>query len=57
MFTTSDMVDQIEAFIQIKIDKCNQMIASFRDRLSRQEKETKRVLLENKKLSSDQFNV
>ena len=48
------MVDQIEAFIQIKIDRCNQMINNFRDRLSKQEKETKRALLENKKLSTDQ---
>ena len=39
------------------MDKCNQMIATFRDRLSKQEKETKRILLENKKLSSEQFNV
>jgi hypothetical protein len=29
------------------------MIASFRDRLARQVKETKRVLLENKKISTD----
>lgn len=33
------------------------MIASFRDRLARQEKETKRALLENKKISTDQFNI
>ena len=33
------------------------MISSFRQRLSKQEKETKRILLENKKLSTDQFNV
>ena len=39
------------------MDKYNQMIATFRDRLTRQEKETKRILLENKKLSSEQFNV
>ena len=57
LFTQADMVDQIEAFIQIKIDRCNQMVANFRDRLSKQEKETRRVLLENKKLSSDQFAV
>ena len=43
--------------MQIKMDKCNQMIASFRDRLSKSEKETRRVTLENKKLSSEQFNV
>ena len=33
------------------------MIASFRDRLAKAEKENKRVLLENKHLSTDQFNV
>ena len=33
------------------------MIDSFRDRLAKAEKETKRVLLENKRLSSDQFAV
>ena len=53
IFDTNDIVDQIEAFIQIKMDKCNQMIAAFRDRLAKAEKETKRALLENKKLSTD----
>ena len=53
IFTTVDIVDQIEAFIQIKLDKSNQMIASFRDRLAKQEKETRRLLLENKKMSQD----
>ena len=57
LFTTSDIVDQVEAFLQIKMDKSNQMIASFRDRLARQEKEAKRVLLDYKKVSTDQFNV
>ena len=57
LFTTSDMVDQIEAFIQIKIDRCNQMINNFRDRLAKQEKENQKILLENKRLSTDQFNV
>jgi len=40
LFSTSDMVDQIEAFIQIKIDRCNHMVSSFRDRLAKAEKET-----------------
>ena len=57
IFTTVDIVDQIEAFIQIKLDKSNQMIASFRDRLAKQEKETRRLLLENKKMSQDQFSI
>lgn len=57
LFSASDMVDQIEAFIQIKIDRCNQMINNFRERLTKAEKETKRALLENKKLSTDQFAV
>lgn len=33
------------------------MIASFRDRVAKSEKETKKILLENKKLSSEQFHV
>ena len=33
LFTTTDMVDQLEAFIQLKIDRCNQMIDSLRERL------------------------
>ena len=57
IFSNVDIVDQIEAFVQIKMDKCNQMIASFRDRLSKAEKETRRVTLENKKLSSEHFAV
>ena len=33
------------------------MIASFRDRLSKADKENQKILLENKRLSTDQFNV
>ena len=33
------------------------MIANFRDRLAKSERETKRALLENKRLSTDQFVV
>jgi len=33
------------------------MINTFRDRLAKQEKENQKILLENKRLSTDQFNV
>lgn len=33
------------------------MVASFRDRLAKAEKETKKALLENKRVSAEQFAV
>ena len=33
------------------------MVASFRERLARKEKEVQRILLENKRISTDKFQV
>ena len=44
LFTQTDIVDQIEAFIQIKIDRCNQMTDVLRERLIKSQAETKKAL-------------
>ena len=44
VFNQTEIVDQIEAFIQIKIDRCNEMIDALRGRLVKAQSETKRAL-------------
>ena len=44
VFNQTEIVDQIEAFIQIKIDRCNEMMDALRGRLVKAQAETKRAL-------------
>ena len=57
LFTQTDIVDQIEAFIQIKIDRCNQMTDVLRERLIKSQAETKRALAAQHNFSSDKNRI
>ena len=41
----------------MKLDKANNMIDGFRDRLAKSQKEHKKLLIENKRLTQDKYRI
>ena len=41
----------------MKLDKANTMIDGFRDRLAKSQKEHKKLLIENKRLTQDKYRI